>query len=95
MDEPAVTKIITKYLTAKSADCGTQLAIVPNTLRQHLFGWSFTYQSKSFLETDDFLQMLVGQGPVVALRDGRIFEGGSLDSDADAVLRRFNIAPLA
>lgn len=92
MDQQTVTKIITRYLTAKSADCDTQLAVVPETIHQHSFGWSFIYQSQIFLETNDFLQMLVGQGPVVILRDGRILEGGSLDSDAEAVFRRLNIA---
>ena len=92
MDEAEVISVITRYLTATSTQCGTEIAMVPESLSRHSFGWSFVYQSQTFLDTNDFSQMLVGQGPVVILRDGRILQGGSLDANAEAVLRRFNIA---
>jgi hypothetical protein len=93
MDRTTAMTIITSFLEIKSRDSGMPLCLAPESVTEHLFGWSFGYQSRAFLETDDFLNVLVGHGPIVVLNDGRILEGGSLHRDAAAVLRSHGINP--
>lgn len=76
------------FVRAKETRLNVELDVVPQSLARIPTGWVFHYQSRSYLETRELSQMLVGQGPVVMLDDGRILEGGSVDVGADDVLRR-------
>jgi len=91
MEQYDVKKIIEQYLADMNDNIESKIVLVEDSLERLLFGWSFIYQSEKYLKTDDFLEMLVGHGPVVILNDGRILEGGSVDLDAEAALRRFGV----
>ena len=88
MDEAEAQAIFNRFLASKTDEVGIALAVTPKGTQRLANGWAFTYQSRSFIETGDFSQMLVGQGPVIVLDDGRIAEGGSLDTTPQDVLRR-------
>lgn len=67
-------KIFERDVLASNADCGTVEAATQEFPRC----FAFFYQSKKFLETGRFSEVLIGQGPVLISReDGRVFETGS------------------
>jgi hypothetical protein len=46
------------------------------------YGWLLYYKSRDFIETGNFAEALVGQGPVVAIEEtGEIFELGSANPE--------------
>ena len=52
--------------------------LVEGATREYSRCFVFIYQSKKFVETGDFSEMLAGHGPVLVSReDGRVFETGS------------------
>jgi hypothetical protein len=51
-------------------------------------GWLFYWNSAAYLDGGDWTTSLVGQGPIIILRDGAVLEGGSADQPID-VLRRY------
>jgi hypothetical protein len=89
MDEAAATAIFEHFLSEKEKSIHQPLAIVAKETQRIPKGWAFVYQSKSYVETGNFSDMLVGQGPVIVLDDGRILEGGSLHPHPEDVLRQF------
>jgi hypothetical protein len=57
---------------------GTDCALVESATVEKPYGWYFFGQSRTYLETGDFKQMLVGSGGFIVERaDGRVFEFGS------------------
>jgi len=67
-------KIFERDVMALKADCVT----IEAATREFQRCFAFVYQSKKFVETGSFTEMLVGQGPVLISRvDGRVFETGS------------------
>jgi ribosomal protein L7/L12 len=67
-------EIFERDVLASNSDC----AIVEGATREYPRCFVFIYQSKKFVETGDFSEMLVGHGPVLISReDGRVFETGS------------------
>lgn len=89
--EPAPQAAIDRFLAEKARAIGQPLTRI-GPVERLSNGWAFSYQSRAYVETQDFGDLLVGQGPVVLLDDGRVLEGGSLDRDAAAVLRRYDVA---
>ena len=68
---------------------GLPLAAVKSAALRLSQGWAFSYQSRSYVESGDFRESLVGHGPVVILDDGRVLEGGSLDGrDPERIIAR-------
>lgn len=67
-------KIFERDVMALKADCVTIEAATQEFPRC----FAFVYQSKKFVETGSFSEMLVGQGHVLISReDGRVFKTGS------------------
>jgi len=89
MDEAAATAIFEHFLSEKEKSIHQPLAIVATATHSIPRGWAFVYQSRSYVETGNFSDMLVGQGPVIVLDDGRILEGGSLHLRPEDVLSHF------
>ncbi len=67
-------EIFESNVLALNPDC----ALVEGETHEYPRCFVFFYQSKKFVETGDFAEMLVGHGPVLVSReDGRVFETGS------------------
>lgn len=49
-----------------------ELVILDDLTRPKPYGWIFFYNSKKFLETDDIMWALAGNGPAVVLHDGEV-----------------------
>ncbi|WP_370288178.1 YrhB domain-containing protein [Siccirubricoccus soli] len=73
----------------KAGEIGVALAAVPNGTQRLDNGWAFHYQSRSYVKTRAFSEMLAGHGPVVVLDNGRVLEGCSLDRTPSDVLQRY------
>lgn len=59
-------------------------------VKEHRFGWEFTYQSSRYVQTGSFRDMWIGTGPIVVdRRDGRLEElGGRQFGDTVAEYQR-------
>ena len=88
MNEDTATEIFTAFLMRKQLEIGEELGRVPVPAERLSAGWAFRYQSRAYLETRNFSDQLVGQGPVVIRDDGTIIEGGSLDWEPEKLLSR-------
>jgi hypothetical protein len=67
-------EIFERTVLASNADC----VLVEGATCEFASCFAFFYQSKKFVETGDFSQILVGHGPVLISRvDGSVFETGS------------------
>lgn len=67
-------EIFERTVLASNPDC----ALVEGATCEFPGCFAFFYQSKKFIETGDFAEFFVGQGPVLISRaDGRVFETGS------------------
>jgi hypothetical protein len=86
MDESTALAIFEDFLRMNEGQLGILLAEVPTSRKRLSTGWAFYYQSQAYVEGGSFSDLLVGHGPVVISDDGRLLEGGSLDSDAEALL---------
>ena len=76
------------FLARKQTALGEELGRVPIPAERLSAGWAFYYQSSAYLETGNFGDQLVGQGPVVIKDDGTVIEGGSLDWQPEKLLSR-------
>lgn len=56
-----------KYLEDMQAEIGVPLQI--SNVREERFGWLFSYQSKEYIETENFSAMLAGNAPFIVDRD--------------------------
>lgn len=57
---------------------GPDCAIVSDSIVEKPYGWYFNFQSKKYVETGDFREMLVGSGGfIVEKENGKISELGS------------------
>ena len=74
MNVDQAREIFEREVMASKSDC----VLVEGATREYPRCFVFIYQSKKFVETGDFGEMLVGHGPVLISReDGRVFETGS------------------
>jgi len=55
-------KMAEEYL--KEIEKDEKLALIENNTIERDFGWIFFYNSKRYIETDDSLYMLAGNGPI-------------------------------
>lgn len=91
MDEAAARRIFDSFLVQKEKSIGQLLACFDDNVERVSGGWAFRYQGRTWVETqnmDDLSGFLVGHGPVVVLDTGEVLEGGSLDRDANDIVRR-------
>jgi hypothetical protein len=57
---------------------GPECALVDGATLEKPYGWYFCYQSKAYVQSGDFRDMLVGSGGLIVEReDGYVFEFGS------------------
>lgn len=57
-----------------------ELAILEDQTIEAEFGWVFFYQSKSYIESGDLNDALVGNAPILVSRlDGRVHETGTAE----------------
>jgi Immunity protein 35 len=91
MDERTAQATFDRFLVAKAQVIGLDLAMTEQRPQRIDGGWVFHYQGKAWVEARDHDAMLVGHGPVIVVDDGVIVEGGSLDHDPVALLRRRGI----
>lgn len=87
-NEASPVRAFASYLTAKERELGEPLSALPAGPERLSKGWAFYYQSRAYVETGAFDQMLVGHGPVVVADDGRVIEGSSVDRDPEEMLLR-------
>jgi ribosomal protein L7/L12 len=72
--------LIRDKVLLKLEDC----ALMEESTQEFDFGWAFFYQSKKYIESRDFKDMYVGQGPVIVDKhSGEFFETGSSKSTED------------
>ena len=74
-DEAAA--IAERFLNDRYQDPDDHLVVLADAAVEKPYGWVFFYQSRRYLDTRDFLHRLVGNGPVVVLRDGTVHTLGS------------------
>jgi len=55
------------------------LAILDDATIECEFGWAFSYQTRSFIESGDVMDTLVGNGPLFVTREGTMFETGTAE----------------
>jgi hypothetical protein len=67
-----VKKLATGYLRAVEAKLsGVSYVLMEVFAKEDVDGWYFPYQSKSFIEGEDFNQSLVGNWPIFVDRSGQ------------------------
>lgn len=69
MDEGEARKIASEYLTERSEQFRAGAWVIYGA-EDHGSAWSVGYQSRSFVETGNFMHGLVGNGPVVVPKSG-------------------------
>ena len=62
-------KIVHAYLEKLEREAGEQLQIVESETIERPFGWVFFYNSKNYLKTKKFEDMLVGNAPLIVNRE--------------------------
>ena len=66
------------YIQILSEGENYALAIVEDATIEKDFGWVFFYNSKKYLETKNFSDVIVGNGPIlVSKKDGKLYETGT------------------
>jgi hypothetical protein len=58
-------ELVESELSKETMPCG----ILENKTIEREWGWVFFYQSKSYIETEDFRQMLGGNAPFIVNRE--------------------------
>ncbi|MGA1983506.1 MAG: YrhB domain-containing protein [Acidobacteriaceae bacterium] len=65
-----------RFLRLQSGN-SSELVIVDQSTRAEDFGWVFFYQSKSYVDTGDWHEMLVGNAPLIVDFGGQVHETGT------------------
>lgn len=69
------------HLEEKEKMIGVKLILDEDETLEKDFGWVFFYNSKDYVENDDFSSMMVGHGPFIVCRgDGVIHQTGTAKS---------------
>jgi hypothetical protein len=72
--EAMATDIAQKKIEHLAAEVGDRFDIVPGETRCVDLGWIFFYNSADYIRTGNPMDSLVGNGPILVLRDGRIIQ---------------------
>lgn len=71
-------KIAQDYIDSMSKEIGLELSMFHNTTEEFNLGWVFKYDSKKFIDTDNFEDRLAGNVPfLVTKSSGEIIELGT------------------
>ena len=70
--------IVTEHLEAKVRAGAPEVVVLKEQTMEPDFGWVFFYQSKRYLETGNFSDILAGNAPLVVTKsDGRLHVTGT------------------
>lgn len=58
-------ELVCQYLSRQEQEIGEALQLIDSETIEQSFGWIFFYNSKHYLETGDFSNMLVGNAPLI------------------------------
>ena len=73
MDLNSAKAMVSKLINSGYNEPGDELVIVDEDTIEKDYGWIFFYTSRTFLETGNISDMVVGNGPIVVEKaDGRI-----------------------
>lgn len=75
ISEPEARELAARYLVERYRDTG--IDVVLTAVREIDIGWLAAYQSKAYLDTRDDTYALLGNGPLVVDRAGRIYSTGT------------------
>ncbi len=71
-------QIALKYLSELEQKFGEKLGLTKSEILEKSFGWVFFYNSKEYLETDDFSSMLGGNAPfIINKNNGKVIVTGT------------------
>ncbi len=88
MNLDIATATVLKYLKQKGVGEPEGVMLISSQTIKKPYGWIFSYNSKSYVETGDIMTALVGHGPLIFLADtGEIVECGSLLPGEEQILR--------
>jgi hypothetical protein len=90
MDHDDALALAQQTVDRNERRAGVPLGIANEATKRIEQGWVFYWNTKSFLASKDPYDMLIGQGPLIVLDDGRVLEGGSAEQPDD-VLYRFGL----
>jgi hypothetical protein len=62
---------------AEALDASGDLRVIPDTTEEHDWGWIIYLQTRAWIASRDFEDMLIGHGPMLITRSGRMFALGS------------------
>ena len=75
------TRIALEYIERLTRRSGCELALLETETLEKSFGWIFFYESKSYLQSRELRDAVVGNAPiVVAKSDGRVHVTGTAHS---------------
>ena len=78
MTRSDATQIALAYLEQTGRRSGYELVMLEDMTMERSFGWVFFYQSRRYLQSGNFSDLLAGNAPiVVAKTDGRIHVTGT------------------
>ena len=69
-----------QYLAKLEIELGISLNLIDSETIEKPFGWVFFYNSKKYLETQSFSDMIVGNAPIlISRKDGAMHETGTAE----------------
>lgn len=78
MTQSEAEEIVQQYLRSQERGGAPDLVLLKDGTMEREFGWVFFYQSKRYLETGNFSDILAGNAPLVVTKsDGRLHETGT------------------
>ncbi|HEY0737291.1 MAG TPA: YrhB domain-containing protein [Herpetosiphonaceae bacterium] len=78
IDRKTAERMVHELINGGHTSNSDERIIIDDATIEKPYGWVFFYNSRRFLETEDFSYYLVGQGPVIVEKvDGSIHEFGS------------------
>jgi len=78
MTRSEATKLALDYVKEREKGGGGELLLLDHATMEGVAGWVFFYQSRAYIETGDFGQLLVGNAPIFISRvDGVVRETGT------------------
>lgn len=67
-----------RYIAELESVIGTELVLIDEATIERTFGWVFFYNSRSYVDTGNFSECLVGNAPVIITREnGEIHTTGT------------------
>ena len=78
MTESEAEGIVLHYLRSQERGGAHELVLLKDKTIERSFGWVFFYESKRYLETGNFSDIVVGNAPLVVTKsDGRLHVTGT------------------